>query len=350
MRKIGVCGHFGGKCEFLDGQTVKTKIITNELKKQLSDGEVLTVDTYGGLRRIFAQLGGLLGLLKHCEHVMIFPSHNGLRVFAPFLAFFNMFFRRKLHYIVIGGWLPEFAAGRKYLTVSLKKFDRIYVETTAMKRALEQQGYENVVLMPNCKNLRILTEDELPAAFAAPYPLCTFSRVMREKGIEDAVSAVKAVNEGNGKTVFTLDIYGQVDAAQTAWFESLQKQFPAEIRYCGAVPFDKSVEVLKDYFALLFPTRFFTEGIPGTMIDAYAAGVPVISSRWKNFDDIIEDGVVGKGYPFGDAEGMIPVLNEAVENPAYFLQMKTNCIEKARMFSASRVVGDILVGGTLSKM
>lgn len=40
-----------------------------------------------------------------------------------------------------------------------------------------------------------------------PLRLCTFSRVMKEKGIEDAVNAVEAVNEYFGRLVYTLDIW-----------------------------------------------------------------------------------------------------------------------------------------------
>ena len=98
---------------------------------------------------------------------------------------------------------------------------------------------------------------------------------MREKGIEDAVNAVVSVNTDLGVQAFSLDIYGQVDGAQIEWFESLQKKFPSYIRYGGLVPYDKSVDVLKDYFALLFPTYYEGEGFAGTLIDAYSAGVPV---------------------------------------------------------------------------
>lgn len=55
-----------------------------------------------------------------------------------------------------------------------------------------------------------------------PLPLCTFSRVMKEKGIEDAVNAVKSVNKYFGRVVYTLDIYGQVDSNQTGWFDNLR--------------------------------------------------------------------------------------------------------------------------------
>lgn len=53
----------------------------------------------------------------------------------------------------------------------------------------------------------------------------------------------------------------------------MKKKFPPYIKYCGTVSFDKTTEVLKEYFALVFPTRFYTEGIPGTIIDAFASGL-----------------------------------------------------------------------------
>jgi hypothetical protein len=73
---------------------------------------------------------------------------------------------------------------RKSLTKALKKFDGIYVETSTMKKALEREGFENVLVMPNCKKLTVLSENDLIYPAGAPYKLCTFSRVMKEKGIE----------------------------------------------------------------------------------------------------------------------------------------------------------------------
>ena len=35
MYKIGICGHYGGGKNCLDGQTIKTKIITKELEKNM---------------------------------------------------------------------------------------------------------------------------------------------------------------------------------------------------------------------------------------------------------------------------------------------------------------------------
>lgn len=45
---------------------------------------------------------------------------------------------------------------------------------------------------------------------------------MKEKGIEDAIDAVKTVNSRLGRTVYTLDIFGQVDKDYEERFSELK--------------------------------------------------------------------------------------------------------------------------------
>lgn len=338
MIKIGVCGHFGGNRNFLDGQTVKTKIITRELQKKYGDAEVKKVDTFGGKRRLVPIILNLISLVLSCKNIIILPAHNSLRIFAPLLAFVNSFYHRKLHYVVIGGWLPEFVAKRKFLRKALMKFDCIYVETNTMKNKLEAMGFTNIVLLPNCKELDVIQAEELVYVQKEPFKLCTFSRVMKEKGIEDAVNAVKAVNDAIGRDVYTLDIYGQVDKEETDWFAKLQTKFPDYVKYKGLVPFDKTTEVLKDYFLLLFPSRFYTEGIPGTIIDAYAAGVPVACSKWQSFADLVDD-TVGYGYEFSSEEALENLLKKIyLEDIDKISVMKKACILKSRQYMPEKIV------------
>lgn len=338
MIKTAVIGHFGGNKEFLDGQTVKTKSVTAALEKEFGENEVLKIDTYGG-KKILLKLPFFSRLaLKQCENVVILPAQNSLRIVPALLQFLNRFYKRRVHYVVIGGWLAAFLKNKKSLTSTLKKLDGIYVETSTMKRALEEMGFENIRVMPNFKELTPLSEEELVYAQTEPYKLCTFSRVMKEKGIEDAITAVKRVNEHYGRTVYTLDIFGQIDASQTEWFHSLQGKFPDYVRYCGVVEFNKSVEILKDYFALLFPTRFYTEGIPGTLIDSYAAGVPVITSLWLNYSDVFCENITGWGYEFENVSALTDLLEIAAENPNEFSKMKLSALSEARKYKSDVAV------------
>lgn len=337
MVKIGICGHFGFNHNCLDGQTVKTKIITKELEKEFGDNEVKKVDTFGGKGRLVPIILNLISLVMSCKNIIILPAHNSLRIFAPLLAFVNSFYHRKLHYVVIGGWLPEFVATRKYLQRALMSFDSIYVETNVMKTKLVAMGFNNVIVMPNCKELNILKPEELVYAKDEPYKLCTFSRVMKEKGIEDAVDAVIAVNEEMGRIVYTLDIYGQIDGNQVEWFKKLEERFPKYIKYKGLVDFDKTTQVLKDYFMLLFPTYYDGEGFAGTLIDAMAAGVPVIASDWRYNTEIVNE-KTGYVYPVHDNHALVDRLIGVGNNPDLLLSKKSGCLKEAEKYRPENVI------------
>lgn len=348
MGKVCVIGHFGFGQSLLNGQTIKTKIITAEIERCCGKTNVIRLDLAGGAKKIPGLLIKIPKALSECDNIAIFPVENGLRFLTPVLNFWNLFFKKKIHYIVIGGWLPGFVSDKYLLKKGVKSFDGIYVETNTMKKALEEQGFTNIFVMPNCKPLKILSENELVYPEGIPYKLCTFSRVMKEKGIETAVYAIRNVNRQMGYTAYSLDIYGQIDANQTEWFADLQSRFPDYIHYGGCVDADKSVEVLRDYFALLFPTHFYTEGIPGTIVDAYAAGVPVISARWESFADVIDDGKTGIGYEFDHEEDLEKILLSVANNPQIVLDMRTNCIRGARKYlpeAALQCINEKFLGG-----
>ena len=98
---------------------------------------------------------------------------------------------------------------------------------------------------------------------------------------------------------------------------------------------------------MLFPTHFYTEGIPGTIIDAYAAGVPVICAEWQSFSDIVDRGVTGFGYEFDNAAALEKILYDVAQNPQTMLDMKKNCLRKAKEYlpeSAMRVLMDRMDG------
>lgn len=342
MKQVEVIGHFAVGYEYLDGQTVKTKIVTDELQRQLGTQQVGRTDTHGGIKTLLKAPFQVFCALKNSKNVIIFPAHNGLRVYAPLLCVLKLFFaNRKLHYVVIGGWLPQFLQKRKRLTKSLKRFDGIYVETNTMKQALEKQGFTNVYVMPNCKKLATLEENALVYPTKMPYKLCTFSRVMKEKGIEDAVNAVRAVNDMLGHQAVALDIYGQVDAMQIGWFQALQKSFSECIQYKGVIPFDKSVEVLKEYFALLFPTYYEGEGFAGTLIDAFSAGVPVIASDWKYNSELVNERT-GYIYPTGDQRAFVEILQRVTKDPNMVLSKKRSCLQEATKYSADAAIHILL--------
>lgn len=338
MFKVGICGHFGLKKELFNGQTIKTKMLTSALETELGKKDIVKIDTHGGMKvlpKVFLQL--LVSFIE-CQTVIMLPAHNGIKIFAPFLAIFGKLLHCQILYVVIGGWLPEMTKYHKWLAYFLKKFDGIYVETSSMKIALENQEFHNVFVMPNFKNLSVLSEKELVYTTKEPFSFCMFSRVMQEKGIEDAINAITQVNTQAGHIVATLDIYGQIDSGYVARFNTLQQNFPSFIKYRGIIAPDKSVETLKNYFALLFPTYYAGEGFAGTLLDAMAAGIPVIASNWKYNKEIVAEGKTGMLIH----SDLISEIKNALTHCAIFNAMKPLCLQEAQKYMPKHAIKILL--------
>lgn len=336
MRKIGVIGHFGHGLDLLNGQTIKTKIVYEELISQYGGNEVLTVDTHGGIKTLVKLPVLLMILMFRCRNVTMMPAQNGLRIVAPLLMLLNLIFRRNLLYIVVGGWLPAFLNNKPILTKILKKNFCLFVETQGMAFSLKSKGFKSVFVMPNFKKLqsvKTLCETTFP-----PYRFCTFSRVMKQKGIEDAVNAIRLINLDCGKDICSLDIYGQIEKGQEKWFMELEKLFTKNIRYCGCVPFDKSVDVLKNYYALLFPTNYEGEGFAGTILDAFSAGIPVIASDWRYNGELILDGENGLLVKSCDLGDLVDKMKLSISNNKEFMRMRSNCLLVADKYMPHNVM------------
>ena len=341
-KEICIIGHLALEKELLNGQTIKTKIVMEELKKELGKSEVLAVDTYGAKKHLIRLFFDIGKMMRCCKNVVMMPAQNGVRFLSPTLWFWKKIFRSSIYYIVIGGWLSDFINEKAMLKNSLKSFDGIFVETNVMKLSLEQKGFKNIFIMPNCKNLEIIHQADLAESFSYPLKLCTFSRVMREKGIEDAINAVMEINKSKNNIVYSLDIYGFIEPNYSEKFKQMQKEFPKYIRYCGMVDYDQSTAILRNYYALLFPTKFYTEGIPGTIIDAYASGIPVISAKWESFGDIIDEKRLGYGYEFGQHKKLIEILYFLAEKPNVIVSMKRECLAEAEKYTSSNVVKEFV--------
>ena len=143
--------------------------------------------------------------------------------------------------------------------------------------------------------------------------------------------------------MFLLDIYGAIQKGEEEWFENLKHRFGNAIAYKGVVEPNASVDVIKDYFGLLFPTHYRTEGIPGTIIDAYSAGIPVISARWDNCSDILDEGITGYGYEIGNKEELIQCMEKVLNDTDAFISMKRNCIRKALDFAPDNIIKKLVV-------
>lgn len=341
MKKIGIIGHFGGREEFFDGQTVKTKILNDEL---LATGnfEIYKVDTYYVKKNPLKVFLQTLKSMFSCDSVIVLIGKNGMNVFPRLLHVLKKFTKTKTYHDVLGGDLPDTVEQNPKMAKYLNSFDMNWVEFKSMCDRLKAQGVENVSVLPNIKRLEAVSSFNEEDFGKKPLRFCTFSRVCKEKGITDAVEVIHKINEEYGEPVAALDIYGQVFEDYKEEFENLKKDFKDEIKYGGIVDFDSSVETLKNYDALLFPTFYFGEGFPGTIIDAFHSAVPVIATDWNANKEIIRDGVTGIVYPNDKFKDLYSAVKWAVENGDEVIKMKKNALNESEKYGADKLIKVII--------
>ncbi len=338
-RKVFICGAFDFKNLPTGGQPVKSRAIYHALCNTYGQSNVIYEDTYGWKKHPVRLFYHIVRKSRSCDNVIILPAHNGLKVFAVLFYLLKKINGFRLFYDVIGGWLAEDLKKTPILLKCLKVYDGIWVETTSMKESLEDLGLDNIFRI---RNFKLFDKEVIPQVeynlSEGPLRVCTFSRVMPEKGIEDVIEVVNRINKEKQRTVYTLAIYGHIDENYMERFYHLKESFPDTIRYMGIAKPSESVTVLRDYFALIFPTRFLTEGVPGTIIDAYAAGVPVISARWQNCEDVIDEGITGLCFEMYNVEELYKLMVQASQEPQMLLKMRANCSRKYKEFDASSVM------------
>lgn len=86
--------------------------------------------------------------------------------------------------------------------------------------------------------------------------------------------------------------------------ESLRGSAPPGVEFRGEVSADEVPGILRDARALLVPSRWY-EAAPRTIIEAYAAGVPVIASRFGALPELVQEDVTGFLASPADTDGWV---------------------------------------------
>ena len=294
--KVAILGHFANGIDLCDGQTVKTRMLFNGLTK-FTDYELTKIDTYKWKKHPFKLVKNIKKSIKNSDILIMLPASNGVKVFVPLVNYFNKKNDCKVFYSVIGAWLAKLVKDKPRLSKSLQKLDGIWVETNTLKNELAAINITNVKIVNNFKDMDIALVDKQAIYNSKPKSFCTFSRVIKEKGITLAIENIAKINSlcddlnfNNGidiEIIAKLDIYGPIGEDYKKEFFDLVQKYSKFVEYKGVANPSDSAKIISEYYCLLFPTLFATEGIPGTIIDSYFAGTPIIASKWKDRKSVV---------------------------------------------------------------
>lgn len=150
------------------------------------------------------------------------------------------------------------------------------------KMILSRHGLSNIPFLGN-------SEHALSASFK-PIKLIYLGRLDPTKGIDMVIQAIRSLSEFDIK----LDIYGIHQSGSENYYQSLLKLANQDNRICflPKIPQEQIMTHLKQYHALVVPSRTLETG-PLVVLEAFAAGTPVIGSNLGGIAEIVEHGKNG---------------------------------------------------------
>ena len=341
-RRIGFIGRIDPDETMVDGQTVKTRTLYRYLVRRFGASNIRVVDTRDYRRETGRVVRELLRCLHECDDVVVLLSSGGRRTLFPILWLASTALGVRIYHDLIGGSLADDveADPSGLLVHYLNSFEVNWVETRALADRLSALGVRNASHLPNFKDVDDVDVDPHAPPSGPPYRLCTLSRVTPEKGIDNAVRAVAAIN-GDGPPMVTLDVFGPIEPSYEERFRRLVDSVP-HVRYAGRVPPERAAAAVSGHFALIFPTEWTGEGVPGTIIDAMHAGLPVVASRWRYYHEMLQDGVTGLSYDFDRPELLEATIRELLALPEEELAaMRRATLGRARAYAPEAVFDEI---------
>lgn len=91
----------------------------------------------------------------------------------------------------------------------------------------------------------------------------------------------------------------------------------------------------------LFVSAARSEPFGLSIVEAMAAGLPVVAAASEGASEIIEDGVSGKLVPVGDPESLAEAINDLLDDPLERSRLGRNALLAARQrYSLARMAGD----------
>ena len=328
MKKVLVIGYFGHNKNQLDGQTVKTRDVYRLVNEQ-TNGKVDYYDTEDFQYRklsIFKMFWKLIS----CRTLFYLPAHNNLKYIFRIIFVLSSIFRVRIHYFVVGGWLREFLMSLPIHRWMLSKIEGIHVETKRLKKELEEYfHYDNVDIFPNFRffefNPKRYASEKLRVVFMA--------RVNKMKGLDWIFELAEAIEEQHLQDRISITFYGPIFEDDKSYFEENVSRF-SFMEYKGILEPKDIHETLSNYDVMLLPTHYYTEGLPGSVVDAYISGIPVIVTEWKHSREFVEDGVSGFIVPFEN--GQKELINKVLllEKDRNLLnQLQVNALQKRMEFA-----------------
>jgi len=143
--------------------------------------------------------------------------------------------------------------------------------------------------------------------------LLSVARLVEEKGLESGIRALHQLAQDAPEVSFRYDIIGEGPLRLRLQQLIDELLLSSRVHLLGAKSQDEVIQALHDSDILLAPS--LAEALPVSLMEAHAAGLPVLATRVGSVDQIVQDGISGYIVPPGDVTAFRRRLSDLIEEP-----------------------------------
>ncbi|MCF8009194.1 MAG: glycosyltransferase family 4 protein [Halanaerobiales bacterium] len=282
----------------------------------------------------------VLLLLKdlHKSSALIFFGWKNLIKFGIFIIPIFHVFRKPCYLRFFGGHpFLELKKSIFFLRILSPLFlslcKKIVVQTNIGKKEFPKFLQNKIAVIPGyrCINNLQITEKKIPSN---KIRFAFMGELIKEKGINDLIEAFISITKNGNEQALELHIYGS-DPNNVA--NSFYK-FSDKIFYHGYLANNilRNELILNDI--LIFPSKLYSEGHPGAIVEALISNIPVICSNLPGPMEIVKDEINGLVFDLNKNGDLKLKMETIIFNPKLLEKLKNNTLESRKLFDKTKVL------------
>ena len=205
-------------------------------------------------------------------------------------------------------WLVRFLIHRSAAVIAV---------SSEMEHFFQETFKTEVFLVPNCVSPIFFEQDPLPPE--SRQDILFVGYLNRSKGIFELLEALGQLrNKGYGNLCLVAG--GEQVPGSEEMIRSFIRESELEgVELAGQVTPHKVAEFCRHSLVFVLPSH--AEGLPISMLEAMACGLPVVASRVGGIPEVVVDRENGLLIPPGDVKALTGALASLLDNPELRIKM-----------------------------
>ena len=233
--------------------------------------------------------GRLAAILAGAKHIIVTYRSSSVE-YAKIVKFLEQFTKNRVHYLANSHTCADLVA--RQIGVDPKRFSVIY------------NGFDLEKF--NCDIVDLHKECSIPSNYKIAIMV---GRLTYAKNYPMLLKMARQCKSNHDPVAFVIVGHGEK--------ESELKELAQQLQLDGIVYF---LGLRLDIPALLQSADIFCftslyEGFPNALLEAMAAGLPIVSTNFAGVDELVQNGITGRIVPSDDVNAACDCLQSYIDNP-----------------------------------